>query len=242
MVLAMLLTAIGATEAQQIVISTFEGETPHLASTQRIMDRAYEQLGITMVVKQFPGERAIQNANDGDVDGELYRKPGIEVLYPNLVGIPVNILSVDFVVFTKETQFPVKGWESLRPYRVGYMRGVKAVEANLAEVTWSEAVATYKQAFQKLVSGRSDVVIASRQRGLLALKTLGLSDITILEPPLITIKSFHYLHVKNRHLVEPLTAVLQQMDDDGALQKIHEQVNQKWLQWRDPSREGDDLR
>ncbi|WP_432454690.1 substrate-binding periplasmic protein [Agarivorans sp. QJM3NY_29] len=223
-VVSVLLTSAGVAHAQQVVISTFLGENATKIVAEKVMMEAYRRIGITMVLRPLPGDRALRSANDGNVDGELFRKAGIEHLYPNLLRLPVPISVTDFVAITKDKRFLVDGWKSLLPYRVGYLRGIKLIEVNLVEGTISEAVKTYRQAFGKLESGRSDVVVTSRATGLMTLKELGLTGLVILEPTLVSIQSFHYLHVKNKHLVAPLTAALQQMEKEGIIRNIQEQA------------------
>ena len=225
-VLPVLLAAAGMAYGQRIVISTFDEKSPNLDIAERIMAEAYQRIGMTLDIRRLPGERAIQTANYGDLDGDLIRRNGMSQTYPNLIMVPVTIITIDFVVFAKEKRFPVKGWESLIPYNVGYRRGVKSVETNLAEGTKSESVTTLVQAFNKLYAGRNDVVIDTRFGGLAKLNDLGMKNIVVLEPPLTASPQFHYLHVKNQHLIKPLTAVLRQMEKEGIIQQIQQQVVQ----------------
>ena len=60
-----------------------------------------------------PGERALQTANDGKVDGELYRKGDIAETFTHLIKIPVVISSADFVVFVKDSSISAYDWNSL---------------------------------------------------------------------------------------------------------------------------------
>lgn len=226
LVAAILLAAAETGHTENIVISTFDFKSPNLDVAERVMTEAYRRIGAVMTVRRMPGERAILTANGGMQDGELIRRGGMSQTYPNLIMIPVPVVIVDFVVFAKERNFEVSGWESLIPYRVGYRRGVKTVETNLAAGTKSEAVTTLEQAFGKLRVGRTDVVVDTRLGGLVKLNQLGIRDIVVLEPPLTVSPQFHYLHVKNRQLSKPLTAVLRQMEKEGVIQDILRQVIQ----------------
>lgn len=105
--------------------------------------------------------------------------------------VPFSLSTIDVVVFTKDKKFPIIGWESLRPYLVGYRSGIKAVEQNLSEEIRAEPVTTYEQAFLKLDAGRSDVVIASRTAGIETIKENDLRKIYALKPPLIQMNIFH---------------------------------------------------
>jgi polar amino acid transport system substrate-binding protein len=185
----------------------------------RVITEAYKRIGITIDIRRFPSERAIRISNNGDADGEMMRQKGVERDYPNLLRVPVAIFTGEMVVVTKDKKFLVKGWKSLIPYKVGYVRGVKAIEKNLVQGTYAEAVTTGEQAYRKLNAGRTDVVIDSRSEARHVLKKLDMPNLFILEPPLVTVPFFHYLHVKNQHLLKPLTKVLQQMKKEGIMQR-----------------------
>lgn len=189
------------------------------------MTETYGRIGITIYIHRFPGERALHCANEGKVDGELFRKKeGILEAFPNLIKVPVRIHIGDFVVFARDDTFSLDGWGSLRSNSVGYKRGVKAVEMNLAVGTRAEPMASMEQAFKKLSLGRTDVVIDVRPDGLATIKKFGLKEIGVLEPPLLRVESFHYLHVKNKDLVAPLTKALKQMEGEGLIRRIQLQV------------------
>ena len=146
--IALALASPARSEGRHVVISTLIDPDPVTIIAIRVMTAAYQRLGITMEIKHLPGERALQTANKGLVDGELFRKKdGITQLYPNLIRVPVAITVAEFVVFTKDKRFPVEGWQSLAPYKVGYVRGIKAIDANLINGTRSEMVTDHTQAF-----------------------------------------------------------------------------------------------
>lgn len=91
-----------------------------------------------------------------------------------------------------------------------------------------EMVDTLKQAFLKLASGRSDVVLAliSAQ---CELNKLNLKDINIIEPPFEKIKMYHYLHARHNILAAKLEEVLTYMEQVGELKIIQDKVIQNFL-------------
>ena len=210
--------------AQDVVIATFDYESPNVRIATRVMTEAYKRIGLTMHLRRLPAERSLVTANAGEVDGELIRKDEISRTYPNLIKVPISIMTIDFVVFTRAKRFSVNGWESLIPYRVGYRLGIPLIKNNLVKGTKSEAVTTLDQAFKKLCLGRNDVVVDTRFGGLMKLKQLEMQNIVVLEPPLIASPQFHYLHVQNLRLLKPLTTALQKMEKEGLLQEIQRQV------------------
>ena len=139
-----------------------------------------------------------------------------------MVSVPIGYL--DIVIYTKDTNFAVEGWHSLMPYSISIVKGFQLVEAK-TEGMQVEAVTTLKQAFLKLNAGRNDVVVDSRSTDTeCELKSLSLSGIRILEPPLDQLILYHYLHKRHMVLVKKLEAILLNMKQEGEFKTIQEQV------------------
>ena len=207
------------TDAREIHISTLVGSEPATSVAEQVMAEAYRRIGRVLVVHKLPGERTLVMANDGRMDGELYRKLGMEREYPNLIILPVPLLTLEMVIFTRGTDFIVNGWESLRPFTIGYVRGIKIVRENTTGMK-TEAVPTVKQAFQKLAMGRTDVVVGNRLSGLAAVEALRLDDVRILAPALASFPVFHYVHKKHAAMVPALLAALQAMKSDKTIERL----------------------
>ena len=215
-----------ASALSRIQISTLLENDPAAEIAEQILNLAYQRLGITLVVKKFPGERSLYSANNGETDGELYRKIGMERDYPNLVIVPIPLQTYEIVIFTLATDFNVHGWESLSPFVIGYVKGIKIIEQNTKGMRVEPAV-TMRQAFLKMSLGRSDVVIANRASGLAVLKELNMTDVRVLKPALASFAVFHYLHKKHQDLVPKLSAVLKQMQSDKSIEDIQKSVLSK---------------
>lgn len=204
---------------REMKISTLIGNDPATFIAEQVVREAYRRIGRTMVLHRLPGERTLLEANDGRMDGELYRKLGMEREYPNLIILPVPLLTYEIVIFTRGTDFVVHGWESLRPFTIGYVRGIKIVHQN-TEGMKREAVATMDQAMQKLTMGRTDVVVGNRQSGLAAIEALRVDDVHALSPALASFPVFHYVHKKHAAMVPELLAALQAMKADRTIEKL----------------------
>ena len=213
-------------EAQNhLVFSKPEGQSGVAALMgKRVLEEAYAKLGIEFEFRELPNVRALVTANSGGTDGDFLRFAGVEQTYPNLVMISVPIGYVDIVVYTKETDFTVEGWQSLAPYSIGIVRGFKLAEANTEGMN-VEAVNTVEQAFLKLNAGRTDIVVESIS-GQCWLKDLDVSGIRILEPPVDQLVLYHYLHKRHAALAEKLEAILTRMEQEGELKTIQEQAVQ----------------
>ncbi len=204
-------------------ISTLLEADPSTLVAERVLREAYRQLGRELQVLSMPGERSLLSANAGDTDGELYRRAGIERLYPHLLRVPVALLQYEVVAFTRRSDVQVSGWESLRPYRLGFVKGIKIIEENTRGME-QEPVATLQQAFVKMELGRSDLVISNRLSGVASLRQHGLKGVRVLTPPLASFPVFHYLHERHEALVQPLTEVLQGLERSGFIQRVGEAV------------------
>ena len=207
----------------EMTASTLFEDDPATLVATRIVTEAYNRLGITLKVENMPGERSLVSANTGVTDGELYRKWDIANQYPNLRIVPVPLMRYEIVAFCRCKPFDIKGWASLKPYRIGYIKGIKIVEQNTIGMD-IESVGTLKQAFTKLELGRSDIVLSNRITGIAALREQHLNDVIVLSPPLASFPVFHYVFKSHEDLVPKLTGVLRQMEKDGTLERIQKEV------------------
>jgi polar amino acid transport system substrate-binding protein len=207
----------------EITISTLFEADPATTVATRILTEAYAKLGVTLKVVVMPGERSLISANTGATDGELYRKGDITSLYSNLRIVPIPLMRYEIVAFCRCTPFTLNGWESLKPYRLGYIRGIKIVEQNTGGMD-AEPVGTLEQAFGKLELGRSDIVLTNRATGIALLRKQRLNDVIVLRPALANFPVYHYVYKGREDLVPNLTKVLQQMEKDGTLERIQQEI------------------
>lgn len=200
-------------------ISTLDGNDPAATVAELVLREAYKNLGRRVAVHRLPGERSLMYANAGRMDGELYRKLGLERQYPNLVIVPVPLLTFELMIFSRGTSFAVNGWESLRPYTIGFVRGNKVAQENTRGMR-VEPVPTLEQAFSKLDKGRTDLVLSHRASGMAVVQRQKLEGITVLEPPLASFPAYHYVNARHAALVPELTRILKQMQADKTIERI----------------------
>ncbi len=202
------------------------GGSYHIPISEQVLQEAYQKLGIQITVKEYPAARAIRIANQGvDVDGELHRRASANVKYTNLIKVPVPIAIAEEVVVTKGLRFPINNLESVQPYSVGIIIGIKTTRL-LEEMELQPllSVTTHKQLMMMLDKNRFEVAIISRLAALNIIRELQLTGLTILEPPIIqATKLYHFPHKKHAHLVDRLTNVLQDMEKSGRIQEIQRQ-------------------
>lgn len=184
--------------ADKLTIAGVQGFTEKEAGTQ-ILTEAYRRIGIEITIKRFPAERAIQLANKGDLDGDLQRIDGIDKKYPNLIQIQPALNFFEASAFSATHDFTVDGWESLRGYRIGIIRGMKFAETNTQGMD-PVVVDSYASLLKMLENGRLDVGVLPRLNGQFQAIKWATSKVRDLEPPLLNIKLYHYIHRKNADL------------------------------------------
>ncbi len=213
-------------QAQQnrtLHISTLLLSDPATIIAAKEVVEAYRRLNLNVEIKELPGDRSLQSANLGETDGELYRRAELEAQYSNLIMVPVPLMNYEIVVFSHKVNFPVKDWESLRPYNVGFVKSIKAIEDNTRGMK-IEVAPALRNAFLKMMVGRSDVVVCNRLSGLGMIKELGLTDVKLLSPALSIFPVYHYIHKKHAELLVKLTRELRQMQEDKTFENMQKTV------------------
>lgn len=187
----------------------------------RIVREAFRRAGVAVrIIHAAPSERSLINANEGIVDGEYLRIAGLEKKYPNLVQVPESVCAYEFTAFARNRAIRVKGWESLRPYNVGYITGWKILEENVTGVKSLTTVRNDDALFELLRSDRADLVIFERLGAEAYLKRTGARGIRPLSPPLARREMYLYLNRGNATLAPVLAKALRQMKQDGTWRRI----------------------
>jgi ABC-type amino acid transport substrate-binding protein len=192
----------------------------------RVLNEAYQQIGIKVNIKELPGKRALVMSNGGKIDGELHRISGISVKYPNLIEVPIPIVKVPQMAFSKKN-ITVNGWESLRLYNMVFPLGYLLAEKNTKGMDRA-FVSEWSQSFLMVDKGRADITISNKYRGLYIVNKLNIHDVHPIEPPLEYTSLHHYLHKKNVKLLPKITAVLSKMKQSGRIDNILLEVEQEF--------------
>ncbi|KAF0233499.1 MAG: hypothetical protein FD177_1613 [Desulfovibrionaceae bacterium] len=185
-----------------------------------ILQEAYKRLGFEIVAVPLPAERALRVADSGLTDGETVRIEGLEALYPNLVRVPESVVSVTVKAFTKGKKFPVNGWESLRPYSICYMHGLKLYEQGTLGMNRMSALGL-ENALRLLHDGMCDVAVLSPYAWMMV-DSLNFGPMLELEPPIATYNLYHYVHRRHADLVPLLAAEFRKMKHEGVIEAILE--------------------
>jgi polar amino acid transport system substrate-binding protein len=211
---------------QPLKINT-PGEPPyHNPDQTGIMDlwvkEAFARIGMEVAMDWQPPERGIENANAGIIDGDAGRIAGISKRYPNLIQIPERLVVSEFSAFTLNSTFSPVGWQSLKPYNVGIVRGHKISEANVVGTRSLIQVRNTEALFLLLNSNRVDVAVCEKLFGSMMAKKIN-PEIRAMEPPLAKVDFYLYLHARHEPLVLRVSEALKAMKRDGAYERLRRQ-------------------
>ncbi|MGL1862421.1 MAG: transporter substrate-binding domain-containing protein [Pseudodesulfovibrio sp.] len=211
---------------ERLVISNVNAQPLSNENSTGMLDllviEAGRRIGIVVEVIRLPGERSLQNANSGVIDGDILRIGGLEKFYPNLVSIPEKIMDFEFVVFTQQADVEIESWSSLEHFEVGIVTGWKILEINISPLKRQD-VQNLDLLFTLLKKNRADVVVYERYSGLWKAREAGMTNVYVVEPPLEVRPMFLYLNNKHSDLVKPLAEALQAMKEDGTYDAIVKQ-------------------
>ncbi|HTD05889.1 transporter substrate-binding domain-containing protein [Undibacterium sp.] len=191
---------------------------PGSVIAQRVLTDAYKRIGVSVRFEQLPNSRAKSLIEAGELDGAAYRI--IDSPVGDLQKIAPPITYEEFGVFSVDKQFTVAGYESLRPYSIGYLAGAKLLEVKLRGMRVDTAP-NMESLFRKLEAGRTDLVVDSRA-SYCELKGWGLHRVVLLEPSLEKFLGYHWISKRHEALIPKLEAVLRKMSQDGTLRNIQE--------------------
>ena len=191
--------------AQSVIKLARIADIPDQFVGGEILRAVYARLNISIEFADVPGKRALALSSAGELDGEVHRIANLAQTYPTLVQISPPINYIEPSVFTTTLRFDVKGWDSIRDYSVGIVRGVGSSEAGTRGMSRFDLMVT------DLFSGRAAVRKLKLQ-----------SHIAALSPPLERIYIYHYLHQRHRDLARRVEAVVQEMDASGELARLRE--------------------
>ena len=213
--------------AREWVIST--PVTAHLTvdMAQSVMTEVYRRLDLPVRFESIPLARSLYMLNRGEIDADLFRASAGYPEYPQVIPVKIPIASDDMVAYGLGQILTVKGWSSLRPYRLVTLRGVKEVEA-LGSEYHVEYVNLSDQAFKMVDAGRADLAIFARG-AMCTPYLLGLRRIQIQEPAIQKLNFYHQLHISHADWAPRIEAELLRMQKDGTLQRLENEARKRWM-------------
>lgn len=239
--LAILLAAAGfAHAAERVTVSLATGEWPpylseslkHRGFAARIVSEAFAVEGVQAQIRFYPWPRATRLAQYADVDGAFVysRTPERERLF--LYSAPV--VSGDNVFFhLKSRKFDWRTLNDLKGLRIGgnagYNYGTAFEQAERGQQLNVERSIAEINNFNKLLAGRLDVVLTSKDVGNFILQTqLQDRQHLVTHHPLVLITLQNHFIVARSHprakwLIATFNRGLAQLQKQGKLQQYAEE-------------------
>lgn len=217
------LLASGPLQAQELIRLARIADIPDQYVGGEMLRAVYAKLNIKLEFEDVPGRRALALSSAGEVDGEIQRIGTLSQDYPTLVRVTPAINYIEPAVFATKVRFDVDGWNSIRDYSIGIIRGVGSSEAGTRGMARVTATANLETMVRMLDADRFDVMVTDLFSGLVAVKRDNLqARIYPLSPPLERIQIYHYLHERHRDLVPRVGHVIAQMEASGELAALRE--------------------
>ena len=207
------------TWAQKLEIGRNSQASPLADTAERVMQVAGQRAGISIAVRKVPLNRSIGLANDGELDGVVYRIAEITQQYPNLVKVPTPIGWNAIAIYGNSKDLETKTLEQIQRMRIGTFKGSTLLQKYTESLNVREAV-NARAVFQLLRTKEVDVAVVTHFEAEAALADEDIKD--IVRWPYYWAKEpvFFILHKKNIRFVEPLNNALLAMGKEGLIEKI----------------------
>lgn len=195
-----------------------------------ILKAVYARLNITVEFVDVEAQRALALSSAGDVDGEIQRVGNLSEKYPTLIKLSPPINYIEPAVFTTGLTFDVNGWDSIKSYAIGIVRGVGSSEAGTRGMANVQKATSLEDLVRMLDRDRFDLLVTDLFSGRIEVRKLHLdARIRPLLPPLERIYVYHYLNERHRDLVPKVEAVLREMNASGELARLRAELVEQVL-------------
>ncbi len=216
--------------AQTLHIGSWDRKTDPLTKVgEAVLTQAYAELQQPVEFVDLPIRRAMSMMLHGDLDGNIFRIPGLADEQPSLFRVDPPVTFIEVRAYAVRPVFKASQWSQLSKMRVVYQRGALVVERNLPEDSVRVEAAAISELFRVLSRGMADVAlivepVQSEPHALAAP-----SGVVRLEGAVERTPLHHYLLASHQAFGMRLGAVLKRMSASGELQAI----TQKTLQASD---------
>ncbi|MBU2713013.1 substrate-binding periplasmic protein [Zooshikella harenae] len=187
---------------------------------------AFKRIGKEVIIQSLYAKRSLVRANAGEADGDALRLKNIHTLYPNLIRVPEPIWEVQLAAFTKSLNIKIKGWGSLKGYRIGYLNGWAFFDLHLNQFKYVHKSEYLSSLLLMLDRDRIDILLHSKLITQLYIKKNGLTSIKMLQPVLKKQPAYLYLHKKHKQLVPALAMAFHRMKTDGNYEQAQKKMEQ----------------
>lgn len=210
---------------QKIITLNSAAEAPMTTESKdgfldELAQELFRKIGYQLKLDKLPAERALRNANNGLIDGEIIRVEGINKFYPNLVPVSEKLMTMNFVAFSRKENALKGSWSGLAKKEVAYITGWKIYDIKVPKTSSITKTSDSKELFTLLGKDRVDFALYIRWGGHYMIDKLKIKNVHLQQPELAKKDMYMYLHKKHSALVPQLTAALVEMKKNGSYQKL----------------------
>ncbi|WP_339799987.1 hypothetical protein [uncultured Marinobacter sp.] len=200
-------------------------DVPSTRLATQLLVTAYATLGLRLDTTIVPSRRALLMADQGLVDGDLFRIEEVASQYPDLVQVPYPLLQGRLMAVVADPLADSLPAVNDRPLRVAVRRGVIIAEMTADRLGMKTILADNYQQMRALLDwGRVDLMLISDIEELSPLANSDWQDLGILPQPVTTFVLYHYLHKRHSDLAHDLAETLREMNENGVTLRITNQA------------------
>ncbi len=200
---------------------TFSGGKQSLAQTiaSAVLVKAYSKVNIQVTPVFLTLKESLRRSNSGETDGELARISSITKFSPNLQQVPVSVISIQAIAFSKNKNLNIKNWNDLKDHKFTIVKGVKFIETATKDLDRT-FVDTIKEAIEQLHQNKTEVIVIPKLASINLIYQKKYHNIKAVSSSLQTHKLYHFVHKKNHRLIAVITPVLEEMKNSGEIAHI----------------------
>jgi polar amino acid transport system substrate-binding protein len=211
---------VPSSQAQDTLTFSMAQNAAPVALAVRIVESAYDQLGISITKLPMARSRNILTASSNEVDGIIAGPKLFDQEFPFLTRIDVPILQIDIRIFSCNPD--LLDANSVKQKRWGRINGARLLSKYTEGYDDVWLGDTFQELFGMLKLDRLDAVVGPQIALDIYSKREDRGCIEAVGGSLGQVDFFHYLHSKNGHLVPNVTRVLRDMLDTGKIKEITE--------------------
>ncbi len=200
---------------------TFSGGKNSLAQTiaSEVLVKAYKKANIQIKPVFLTLNESLQHSNSGKTDGEMARISTIDHFAPNLKIIPVSVISIQALAFSKNHSLKIKQWSDLRGHKITIVKAVKFIEIATKDMNRT-FVNTIKEAIERLQQDKTEIIVIPKLASINLIYQKKYHHIKAVSQSLKTHMLYHFVHKKNSHLISIVTPILKAMQKSGEIAHI----------------------
>ncbi len=204
-----------------IGIGNFDANDHVFRVGKNLLHEISKRMGVEIKLIPLPSERATYMLQHGKIHAELSRIDSYKNKVETAIKVEEPIASFPFHAYTLSQDIRIDGWDSLKPYKIVYVRGYVFPKIYLKNHN-THVVNSVKAAFAFIKSKRADLYI---EEILTATSVLNSPDfdstgIKRLEPPVTFLNTYTFFSSKYSDYAKSYHNALVEIKEKGIYQKI----------------------